>query len=439
MNIIHVFVKSYGCSTNLADSEVLAGCLAKAGFKLTNSTSKADVVIYNTCGVKGPTENRVIAALNRAPKNKKVIVTGCLPLINFKRLNREVRFDGVIGPASGNEITGIVSRVIAGEKVVVLNGALTAKPKLSLPRLRSNPVISVLPVSYGCIGSCAYCCVVSARGRLRSHSVKEVTERVKKDLATGVKEFWITSQDTASYGKDIDTNLAILLKKLCDIKGDFRIRVGMMTPNLAKDIMDKLLDAFRSGKIFKFVHLPVQSGDDMVLQRMNRFYTVQDFRELIDAFKAAFPEVTVATDIICGFPGENRKAFENTLKLISEVKPDIVNISKFFARPGTAAAELHCTVEPEEIKRRSTELAKTARRVALEKNQRWSGWSGDVLVDEKGKLNGSWIGRNFAYKPVVLKSSADLLGEILKVKIVKAFSTYLEGTIEQRYHKSAEH
>lgn len=439
MKIIHVFVKSYGCSTNLADSEVLAGCLAKAGFKLTNSTSKADVVIYNTCGVKGPTENRVIAALNRAPKNKKVIVTGCLPLINFKRLNREVRFDGVIGPASGNEITGIVSRVIAGEKVVVLNGALTAKPKLSLPRLRSNPVISVLPVSYGCIGSCAYCCVVSARGRLRSHYVKEVTERVKKDLATGVKEFWITAQDTASYGKDIDTNLAILLKKLCDIKGDFRIRVGMMTPNLAKDIMDKLLDAFRSGKIFKFVHLPVQSGDDMVLQRMNRFYTVQDFRELIDAFKAAFPEVTVATDIICGFPGENRKAFENTLKLISEVKPDIVNISKFFARPGTAAAELHCTVEPEEIKRRSTELAKTARRVALEKNQRWSGWSGDVLVDEKGKLNGSWIGRNFAYKPVVLKSSADLLGEILKVKIVKAFSTYLEGTIEQRYHKSAEH
>lgn len=439
MKIIHVFVKSYGCSTNLADSEVLAGCLAKAGFKLTNSTSKADVIIYNTCGVKGPTENRVIAALNRAPKNKKVIVTGCLPLINFKRLNREVRFDGIIGPASGNEITGIVSRVFAGEKVVVLNGALTAKPELSLPRLMSNPVISVLPVSYGCIGSCAYCCVVSARGRLRSHSVKEVTERVKKDLATGVKEFWITAQDTASYGKDIDTNLAILLKKLCDIKGDFRIRVGMMTPNLAKDIMDKLLDAFRSGKIFKFVHLPVQSGDDMVLQRMNRLYTVQDFRELIAAFNAAFPEVTVATDIICGFPGENRKAFENTLKLISEVKPDIVNISKFFARPGTAAAELHCTVEPEEIKRRSTELAKTAKLVSLEKNQRWSGWSGDVLVDEKGKLNGSWIGRNFAYKPVVLKSSADLLGEILKVKIVKAFSTYLEGTIEQRYHKSAEH
>jgi threonylcarbamoyladenosine tRNA methylthiotransferase CDKAL1 len=427
---MHVLVKSYGCSANLADSEVLAGCLAKAGYELASSASEADVVIYNTCAVKGPTENRVIEALKRA-HGKKLIVAGCLPLINFERLCREVRFDGAVGPATGKKIADVVRRVMAGEKVVDLDAGLDAKPGLSLPQLRSNPVISVLPVSYGCLGSCAYCCVVFARGRLRSYTMKEVTERVRKDLVAGAKEFWVTSQDMACYGRDVGTNLAALVKALGDVEGDFRVRVGMMTPNLVTDILDDLIEAFKNEKVFKFVHLPVQSGDDRVLKRMRRFYTVQDFREIVDAFRAAFPEVTLATDVICGFPGETREAFANTLELIGEVKPDIVNVSKFFARPRTAAAEMHdAVVEPAEIKRRSTEAAKLFKRVSLERNQRWVGWSGEVLVDEKGKVPGSWISRNFAYKPVTVKSSANLLGKTLQVKVVKAFSTYLAGTAE---------
>jgi threonylcarbamoyladenosine tRNA methylthiotransferase CDKAL1 len=429
--VMRVFVKSYGCSANLADSEVLTGCLAKAGYELADSASAADVVIYNTCAVKGPTENRVIEALKRAPREKKVIVAGCLPIINFERLRREVRFDGAVGPAAGKKITDVVKRVMEGEKVVALEAALTAKPGLSLPQLRSNPVISVLPVSYGCLGSCAYCCVVFARGHLRSYTVKEVTERVRKDLAAGAKEFWVTSQDMACYGRDVGANLAELLTALGDVEGDFRVRVGMMTPNLVTDILDDLIEVFKNKKVFKFVHLPVQSGDDQVLRLMRRFYTVQDFREIVDAFRAAFPEVTLATDVICGFPGETQEAFANTLKLIGEVKPDIVNVSKFFARPRTAAAEMHdAVVEPTEIKRRSTEAAKLVKRISLERNQRWVGWSGEVLVDEKGKVPGSWIGRNFAYKPVTLKSSASLLGKTLQVKVVKAFSTHLAGTAE---------
>ena len=429
--IMRVFVKSFGCSANLADSEVLTGCLTKAGYELASSASATDVLVYNTCAVKGPTENRVIAALKRAPRGKKLIVAGCLPLINFERLRQEVSFDGAVGPAAGEKITDVVSRVLAGEKLVVLEGALSAKPEFSLPQLRSNPVISVLPVSYGCLGSCAYCCVVFARGRLRSYTVKEIVDRVRKDLAAGAKEFWVTSQDMACYGRDIGTNLAVLIKALGAVEGDFRVRFGMMTPNLAQDILDDLIEAFKNSKVFKFVHLPVQSGDDQVLKRMHRFYTTQDFREIVDAFRAAFPDVTLATDVICGFPGETREAFENTLKLIGEIKPDVVNISKFFARPRTAAAEMHdAVVEPAEIKRRSTEAAKLVKQVSLERNRRWVGWTGEVLVDEKGKVPGSWIGRNFAYKPVTVKSSADLLGKTLQVKIVKAFSTYLAATVK---------
>ena|SRR3989304_3879047 len=427
---MRVFVKSFGCSANLADGEVLAGCLAEAGFELAYSASAADVVIYNTCAVKGPTENRMVEVVKRAPQGKKVIVAGCLPLINFERLCREARFDGAVGPAAADRIVNVVKRVLEGEKVIELEDAANAKPALNLPRLRSNPVISVVPVNYGCLGACAYCCVVFARGHLRSYTIEEVTEQVRKDLVAGAKEFWVTSQDTACYGRDIGTNLAMLLNALGDVEGDFKIRVGMTTPNMIKDILDNLIEAFKNEKIYKFVHLPVQSGDDQILKRMRRLYTIKEFKETVNAFRDAFPEITLATDVICGFPGETREAFENTLKLIGEVEPDIVNVSKFFARPRTAAAEMRDEfVELAQIKQRSSTVAQLVKQISLERNQRWIGWTGEILIDEKGKIPGTWIGRNFAYKPVTVKSSADLLGKTLHVKILKGFSTYLAGAI----------
>ncbi|MEM3698053.1 MAG: tRNA (N(6)-L-threonylcarbamoyladenosine(37)-C(2))-methylthiotransferase [Candidatus Bathyarchaeia archaeon] len=424
-----VFVRSFGCSTNLADGEVLAGCLAEAGYQIVNSPSAADIIIYNTCAVKGPTENRMIEILKRAPANKKLIVAGCLPLINFERLSREVRFDGVVGPAAGDTIVNVVGRVLKDEKVVALNGAVNAKPSLNLPRTFSNPIVSIIPISYGCLGSCAYCCVVFARGHLRSYSIPEIVERVKKDLAIGVREFWLTSQDTACYGRDIGTNLAELLRALCDVEGNFKIRVGMMTPNMALGILENLIQAFKSQKIFKFLHLPIQSGDDKILKSMRRFYSVADFKRIVGAFRENFPELTLATDVICGFPGEDEEAFEKTLQLIREVEPDIVNVSKFFARPKTVAAEMSNFVPKPEIKRRSTIAAELARKIAFEKNKCWVGWSGEILIDEAGKVSDSWVGRNYAYKPIVIKSEENLLGKVVHVKILKAFPTHLEGAI----------
>jgi len=432
MKAFRVFVKSYGCSANQADGETLAGCLCRAGFALAENLHSVDVVVYNCCAVKGPTEDRMISVVKRAPSGKKVVVAGCLPIISFDRLSRETRFDGVVGPAFGSGIVDVVKRVCAGEKVVALQNALTAKPGLCLPRVRSNPVVSVVPVNYGCLGSCAYCCVLFARGHLRSYSVAEVTERFKADLATGTREFWITSQDTACYGRDIGTNLAELLKAVCALPGDFRVRAGMMTPNNVADMRGELIEAYANEKVFKFLHLPVQSGDDMILSKMRRFYTVKQFKEIVKAFRAAFPDVTLATDVIVGFPGESKQSFEHTLRLISEVKPDVVNVSKFFARPGTAAATItEGVVEQAEIKRRSTEMARLAKQVSLEQNQRWAGWTGEILVDEKGKLPGSWVGRNFAYKPVAVKNKSNLLGKTLQVRIIDAFQTHLAGEIKK--------
>jgi threonylcarbamoyladenosine tRNA methylthiotransferase CDKAL1 len=381
--------------------------------------------------VKGPTENRVIDALKHIPSKKKVVVAGCLPLISFERLQREVRFDAAVGAAVGEGIVDVVQRVLLDEKVVELNKALVSMPKLDLPRVQTNPVVSVIPVNYGCLGSCAYCCVVNARGHLRSYKIGDVVERVKRDVAGGAREIWITSQDTGCYGREIGTNLAALLKAVAAIEGDFRVRVGMMTPNMIMPFLDELIDAFRSEKVFKFVHLPVQSGDDEVLQGMRRFYTVQEFKDTVAALRAAFPLLTLSTDVICGFPGETAEAFENTLRLIREVQPDIVNVSKFFARPKTAAGDMRSiAVEKAEIKRRSTQAAELARKVSSERNQRWLGWSGEVLVDEKGKIAGSCVGRNFAYKPIAVKSSEDLMGKKLHVKVMKVFATHLVGILE---------
>ncbi len=428
---MQVFVRSFGCSANTADSEVLSGCLAAAGYTLTESEADADVVVYNSCAVKGPTENRIIDALKRIEPSKKVVVAGCLPLISFERLTREVHFDAAVGPAVGKDIVDVVRRVVNGETVLEFEDALTSMPGLDLPRKQTNPIISVIPINYGCLGSCSYCCVVHARGHLRSYEISEIVDRIKRDIGVGVKEFWITSQDTACYGKDIRTDLPALLKSITEVEGDFKIRLGMMTPSMVVPILDELIEAFHSDKIFKFVHLPIQSGDNDVLSQMRRFYTAENFKDIVGAFRNAFPQITLSTDVICGVPGEAPEAFEKTLSLISAVEPDIVNVSKFFARPKTAAYEMIVqALEKCEIKRRSAEAAKLAKQVALKRNQRWIGWTGEIVVDEKGKVPETCVGRNFAYKPVIVKCDAKSVGTKLHVRVVKAYGTYLLGVVE---------
>jgi threonylcarbamoyladenosine tRNA methylthiotransferase CDKAL1 len=425
---MRVFITSFGCSTNLADGEVLGGCLARAGYELVDSASSADIVVYNTCAVKGPTESRIVEALKRIPKSKKLVVAGCLPSVNLRRLLHEVRFDGIVGPAAGESIVEVVDRVAKGERINVPGSPVYDLPKLTLPRLRSSSVVSIVPISYGCLGSCAYCCVVLARGRLRSYAITDIVHRVKDDLKLGFQEFWLTSQDVACYGRDKDTNVAELLRALCAVEGDFKVRVGMMTPNMVMDMLEDLPKAFEDEHVFKFLHLPVQSGDDDVLKSMCRFYSAKDFREVVDAFRRRFSKLTLATDVICGFPGEDDAAFGRTLQLMEQVEPDIVNVSKFFARPNTPAVNMkERSVPLAEIKKRSTKAAALAKSIAIENNQRWVGWKGRILVDEKGKTRGSWVGRNFAYKPVTIRTEENIMGKSLSISVTDAFPTYLEG------------
>ncbi|MCL1970377.1 MAG: tRNA (N(6)-L-threonylcarbamoyladenosine(37)-C(2))-methylthiotransferase [Candidatus Bathyarchaeota archaeon] len=428
-----IAIKTYGCSANTADSETITGILTKQGYQITAS-AEADIIIFNSCAVKGPTENRIINAIKQAPKTKKVIIIGCLPKISLERLKQEVQFDGIAGPAIGEGIIELVNKVANDEKITDLHQVFQEeKPKLTLPKINTNPFVSILPINLGCLGSCSYCAVVFARGKLRSYDISEVIQRVKSDVAEGVCEFWVTSQDTAAYGRDMNRNLADLLYAVCEVEGDFRVRVGMMTPNLIVDMQSELIEAFKSPKVFKFLHFPIQSGDDQVLKKMRRFYTVEEFKESVAAFREVFSDLTLATDVIVGFPGETEHAFENTLQLLRDVRPDVTNVSKFFARPKTLAAEIsEGKVLPEVVKQRSVRAALLVKQLSFERNKRWLGWSGEVFVDEAGKLEGSWVGRNFAYKPVVVKSEHNLLGRVLRVHIVDVSGTYLIGELDVR-------
>jgi threonylcarbamoyladenosine tRNA methylthiotransferase CDKAL1 len=421
-----VYIKSFGCSANLADGEVIAGCLSDAGFSIVDDPQKAEILVYNTCAVKAPTENRIINILRKAPRDKRLVVTGCLPLINFERLKDEVDFDGVTGPAPGTGIVEVLRLLDEDKKVVALGEG--SESSLCLPRIPVNQVVSIIPINYGCLGNCSYCCVHFARGELRSHPVPEIVERVKQDLDSDAKEVWLTSQDTACYGKDIDTNLAELLRRVCEIEGNFFVRVGMMTPNHVMGMLDELVEAYKHKKVFKFLHLPIQSGDDEVLKLMNRRYTVNDFKKIVSTFREEFPRMTLSTDVICGFPGESSEAFEHTTSLIKEVRTDIVNVSRFFSRPNTPAEKLS-PIPPKEVNRRSKKMAELSKKFSFENNRAWIDWEGAVLFDERGKGR-SWMGRNFAYKPIVTKAGESLFGKFVHVKVVDAFSTYLEAEVE---------
>ncbi len=402
----------------------MLGCLERAGHSEASTPEEADILIYNTCAVKGPTEDRMISLLKAAPKDKKVLVAGCLPLINFERLRREVDFNGVVGPAASTEIVEAVNRILRGEKPIILN--FNSKPEVNLPFKPSNPVRRIIPVAYGCLSSCSYCCVRIARGRLRSYTIEEVKGQVERAVRAGVREIWLTGQDLACYGLDQGLSLAQLLREVVEVEGCFYVRVGMMNPRFLLSQAEEVAEAFQHPKIFKFLHLPVQSGDDEVLRLMNRGYTSGDFKAIVNVFRRKVPDLTLATDIICGFPGETEEAFQNTLRLLEEVKPDIVNVSKFYPRPGTPARLME-KLPTKLVKERSRTLTALAGKIALERNRRWLGWEGEILIDEHG-LHGTMVGRNYAYKPIVVNEKLKL-GETVRVKISKSFQNYLEGEI----------
>jgi MiaB-like tRNA modifying enzyme len=408
-----IYFETYGCSLNYADTETMMGLLKEEGYQITNNLDDANLIIINTCTVKGPTDNKFKKRLKKLPK-KPTIIAGCLPQAQYGKF-KELKEYSLIGPHQLKRIGEVVEETLNNNQVILL--AEDKHDNLTMPHMRRNKIIEIIPICSGCKGNCTYCITRKARGKLQSYSPELIIERAQKAIAEGVKEIWITSQDNGAYGLDIGTTLPELLKKLIQIPGDYKIRLGMANPNFILKYVDELIPIFKDEKMFKFLHIPVQSGNDEVLKNMNRKYHAKDWIEIVEKFRKEIPKITIATDIICGFPGETEKQFRDTIYLIEKYEPDVVNRSKFWKRPGTPAAKMKQTPGAE-IKKRSSWLSNSFRWVSFQKNKKWINWTGEILVDEKGKDN-TWIGRNDSYKQVIIQGNYSL-GQKVKVKIINS-------------------
>ncbi len=422
-----VFLRTYGCTLNQADSDMIKGVLAKGGARFVDSEDEADVVVLNTCGVKSATENRIIEKLRTlGKKNKKIVVAGCIPSANLAIVERFAPRASVVGTGSVGRIFDAVKAAREGKKVVLLDGA-GVKEKTRLPKTRDG-VIARVPIAEGCVGVCTFCQTRLARGKLRSYDEEYLACEIERCVKNGFKEIQLTAQDTGAYGKETKgkkTNLASLLRRVCDVDGEFRVRVGMINPEHARAMLSGLVDAFRSGKIYKFLHVPVQSGSDRVLRDMRRPYTVKDFRRVVSGFRRAFPEITLATDVIVGYPSESERDFRASLKLISGIKPDVVNVSKFCPRPKTPASLLKLLPNGV-VKTRSERMSALCRKLALGRNKRLAGKKYAVLITEKERGRGA-KGRNDAYKQVVLLGGRIGLGSFVGARVVGATACCLIG------------
>ena len=218
-----------------------------------------------------------------------------------------------------------------------------------------------------------------------------------------------------------------LISNITTIDKKFFVRIGMMNPSHLLDVLEPMINVYKNDKIFKFLHIPVQSGNDEILKLMKRNYAVEDFKKIVDEFRKNIPNITISTDIICGFPTEKEEQFKDSLELIKEIKPDVLNLSRFKARHGTEAAKMEGQVEGGTTKNRSRLLTDIFTNISRMNNERWLNWQGDILIDEKGKHD-TFVGRNFAYKPVIVRGDVKL-GDYVKVRIKDITPYDLRGEI----------
>jgi MiaB-like tRNA modifying enzyme len=424
---MNIHIETYGCSANQNNGEIMAGLLSRNGFIIVNNEKIADICILNSCIVKGPTLQKMLSRISQLRK-KKLIVAGCMPDILSKQILKIAPKAALLGSHHVNEVVKAAKSLIERKQLILIS----KQPEIHLckPKNYKNKVIGITQISEGCLGDCSYCIVKLVKGPLNSYPQDEIIKNIQNDLDSGCKEIWITSQDCASYGLDMPQKkvfLPELLSKILALKGKFQVRLGMSNPNHILPIAKELIELYKNQKIFKFLHIPLQSGSDKVLKTMNRRYSANDFIKIVNAFRKEIPSITISTDIIVGFPTESEQDFEETLKVLEETRPDIINIARYWPMQGTKAANLP-EISQKVIMERTKKLMALHNKIALEKNKSFIGQELKVLVDENKE--GLLVGRDSAYRFVILKGDKSLLGKTVNAKIVNADSHHLIGDIK---------
>ena len=423
-----IYIDTYGCSANQNNSEIIAGLVTQSGYQLTNNPEIADIHIINSCVVKSKTENKIKRRIQDLAKtNKQTIVTGCMPdsdSISITKLNPNAL------QLSTHDIKSITTLINTHRSLPIIQSSkiIQHEEKVLLPKIPLNKLISITQILEGCLSSCSFCKTKLAKGNVFSYTQDRILKSIESDLQQGAKEVWLTSQGNECYGMDRgQQELPELINKITNLKHRFKIRIGMMNPKDVLTITDELIEAFKNPKVYKFLHLPVQSGSNKILKDMRRPYTIEQAKNIITKFRQEFPNITIATDIITGYPTETDDDYNLTLDFIREIRPDVLNLSKFSKHKNTPAENLK-DIPIEIINKRNQETMRLHRDTALENKKKFLDRNISVFVNKK--ISGNlYEARDENYNIVLINSDENLLGKNIDVKIIQLGVHHMVGRL----------
>ncbi|MGC8687171.1 MAG: tRNA (N(6)-L-threonylcarbamoyladenosine(37)-C(2))-methylthiotransferase [Candidatus Micrarchaeia archaeon] len=427
-----VFLKTYGCTLNQADSDAIKGLLESAGFSVHVVSSLPDTydtnstIIINTCTVKRATRQKILYELQKLNGKANLLVTGCLASADPAAISKYAPNASIVTAPNINKIGEAVNYARKGIKANFDEYKRIDRLSFFSPQ---SSAIARIPLGDGCLSNCSFCETKKARGPLNSFSPKLVVEAIKLSLAHGAKEIELTSQDTGAYGADIKMDIIKLLEMVDGIEGDFKVRLGMLNPEFMKRYGAKLSEILQREHFYRFIHLPVQSGSDKVLKDMRRPYSSDEAMRAIEMLRDKVEGISIETDIIVGFPTESNDDFIETVEFIKSAKPQITNISKFSPMPHADASKLP-QLPYYTINERSATLARLVRSQQLEENKKFIGSDVDILITESNAA--SYNGRTFSYKEVVLKKGHGMqidIGSRHTARIIGATANALYGEL----------
>lgn len=448
-----LFIESYGCQMNFSDSEIVASILAKEGFNTTDKLEDADLVLVNTCSIREKAEQTVrkrlekYNAVKRHNPSMKVGVLGCMAeRLKSKFLEEEKIVDLVVGPDAYKDLPNLIEEVEAGRNAVnVILSKEETYADVSPVRLQSNGVSAFVSITRGCDNMCTFCVVPFTSGRERSRDPQSILEEVNDLAARGFKEITLLGQNVDSYlwyggglKKDFDkasemqkataVNFAGLLDQVAKAQPKMRIRFSTSNPqDMTLDVIETMA---KHQNICKYIHLPVQSGSDRILKKMNRLHTREEYFTLIDNIRNIIPDCAISQDMIAGFPTETEEDHQDTLSLMEYVKYDFGFMFAYSERPGTMAGRKMEDDVPEPVKkRRLQEIIELQREHSLYRTQQHLGKIEEVLIEKESKKSDlHWSGRNTQNTMVVFPKEHYKVGDFVKVKIEDCTSATLLGT-----------
>ena len=434
---LRAYVFTFGCQQNEADSERIRGLAVMMGYSITDKPDDADLIILNTCAIREHAEKKVLSMLGRfkalkvARPDMIIGVAGCMAgemhnIELFKRSFRYVSF--TVEPNMLHTIPRLIYDTLTGVAHSFVIGKDIGDITEGMPTVRADKYQAWVSVMYGCNNFCSYCIVPYVRGRERSRRSEDIIDECRELVNDGVREITLLGQNVNSYCSD--TDFAGLLSRVADIDGDFIIRFMTSHP---KDVSDKLIEVIgeRRGKIAPYFHLPLQSGSDFILKKMNRTYSREKYLNTVKKLRDAVPGIALSTDIIVGFPGESNQDFEDTLSILREVQCDFVYSFIYSSRKGTPASKMPDQV-PDEVKsERMTRLLKFQDQISLERNMQYVGKTVRVLIDGAEIKDGSTVlsGRTDTNKRIFIKAEEEFIGNFVYATVETAKPYNLLGKL----------